>query len=218
MPGVEKTGAQKKRPALPLFALMQYTYRRRFELGLIVALSLALLVFYLMHDWRMIASTPEYKPIVLQVENIPPTRQPGARRPPPPRPALPIPSESETIPEDETIAPTTLDFSLGQMASAGNFDGIGGQTAPPRPIAFVVPEYPESDRKKEIRGEVKVSLEIDVTGKVVKAIVIENTTGSMLCAEAARRAALASRFMPAHDARGPIKYWLIQPYRFDFQN
>jgi TonB family protein len=209
---------QKNGRKLPLFAQPQLNYRRRLELGLIVALSMSLLVFYFMRDWRMVTSLPESQPIVLTVENIPQTRQPGMRRPPPPRPAIPIPSESEAIPEDETIEPTTLDLSIGPIASTGDFDGIGGQTIPPRPLAFVVPEYPEDDRKKEIRGEVKVSLEIDATGKVAKAVVIENTTGSARCAEAARRAALASRFMPARDARGPVKYWLIQPYRFDFQN
>jgi TonB family protein len=204
---------------IPLFALPQVTYRRRFEVGLIVALSLSVTVFYLMHDWQMIVPQPKIEPVVLTVENIPQTRQPGARRQPPPRPALPIPSENEAIPEDATIAPTTLDLSIGPIAAAGDFDGIGGgQTIPPRPLAFVVPEYPEEDRRKEIRGEVKVSLEIDVAGKVVKAIVIENTTGSPRCAEAALRAALASRFLPARNARGPVQYWLIQPYRFDFQN
>lgn len=210
---------QKDGTKPPLFALPQISYRRRFELALIVSLSFSLLVFYLMRDWEMTVSQPEPEPIVLTVENIPQTRQPGTRRPPPPKkPALPIPSESETIPEDETIEPTMLDLSVGNIASSGNLDGVGGQIVPPRPLAFVMPEHPEEDRKKEIRGEVKVSLEIDRTGKVAEAVVIENTTGSSRCAEAALRAALASRFVPARNAKGPVPYWLIQSYRFDLQN
>ncbi|MCI0695297.1 energy transducer TonB [candidate division KSB1 bacterium] len=211
---------QISRSNLPLFALPKAQYRRRFELGLIFALSFTLVAFFFMRDWRMPVNVREHEPIILTVENIPPqTRQFGARRPPPPRPAIPIPTESEMIPEDETIEPTTLDLSIGEIASSGDAEGIGGgQIIPPRPLVFVVPEFSEEDRKKNIHGEVKVSLEIDVTGKVVKAVVIENTTGSGRCAQAALRAALASRFTPARNVQGPVKYWLIQPYRFDLKN
>jgi TonB family protein len=210
---------QASRSKLPRFALPKANYRRRFELGLIFALSLTLVAFIFMRDWQMPFRVREHEPIILTVENIPPqTRQLGARRPPP-RPAIPIPTESEMIPEDETIEPATLDLSIGEIASSGDAEGIGGgQVIPPRPLAFVVPEFSEEDRKKNVQGEVKVSLEIDVTGKVVKALVIENTTGSERCAQSALRAALASRFTPARNARGPVKYWLIQPYRFDLKN
>jgi len=205
---------------IPLFDLPRFTYRRRSELGLIFSLSLMLLLFFFLRDVSMPVAVRQHEPIILTVENIPQTRQLGARRPPPPKPAVPIPIDSELIPEDETIEPTTIDLqSLGAAASAGNADALGGgQIIPPRPLAFVVPEYPEEDRRKNIRGEIKISLEIDITGKVVKAVVIENTTGSPRCAEAARRAALASRFTPARNAQGPVPYWLIQPYTFDLKN
>jgi TonB family protein len=205
---------------IPLFDWPRFTYRRRSELGLIFSLSLMLLLFFFLRDVHMPVTVREHEPIILTVENIPQTRQAGARRPPPPKPAIPIPLDSELIPEDETIEPTTIDLqSVGAAASAGNADALGGgQIIPPRPLAFVVPEYPEEDRKKNLRGEVKISLEIDITGKVIKAVVIENTTGSPRCAEAARRAALASRFTPARNVQGPVPYWLIQPYTFDLKN
>jgi hypothetical protein len=38
---------------LPRFALPKATYRRRFELGLIFALSLTLMVFLFMRDWHI---------------------------------------------------------------------------------------------------------------------------------------------------------------------
>jgi len=204
---------------IPLFDLPRLTYRRRSELGLIFSLSLMLLLFFFLRDVSMPVTVREQQPIILTVENIPQTRA-GARRPPPPKPAIPIPIDSELIPEDETIEPTTIDLqSVGAAASAGNADALGGgQIIPPRPLVFVVPEYPEEDRKKNLRGEIKISLEIDVTGKVVKAVVIENTTGSPRFAQAARRAALASRFTPARNAQGPVPYWLIQPYTFDLTN
>jgi protein TonB len=206
---------------IPSFNLPKFRYQRRFELGLIFSLALMLLLFFFLRDASMPITVREHEPIILTVENIPQTRQQlGARRPPPPKPAIPIPVESELIPEDETIEPTTVDVqAVGTAASAGTVEGLGGagQIIPPRPIAFVVPEYPEEDRKKNIRGEVKVSLEIDASGKVVKAVVIENTTGSPRCAQAALRAALASRFTPARNAQGPVPYWLIQPYKFDLK-
>jgi TonB family protein len=212
---MQTTGAK-----IPLFDLPRLAHRRRSELGLIFSLSLMLLLFFFLRDVHMPVTVREPELIILTVENIPQTRQAGARRPPPPKPAIPIPIDSELIPEDETIEPTPIDLqSVGAAASAGHAYALGGgQIIPPRPLAFVVPEYPEEDRKKNLRGEVKISLEIDVTGKVVKAVVMENTTGSPRCAQAALRAALASRFTPARNAQGPVPYWLIQPYTFDLKN
>lgn len=194
------------------------SYARRLEKSFVVTLLICIL------SLRLAASidiTP--KEVVgeiprITVEQIPPTEQ-GRKRPLPPKPAIPVPSDEEWIPEDETIE--EIDFKYysdsNEEGGGGLADaGIGAPTIiPPRPIAWVIPEYPEEDRKHGVRGEVKLSIHIDEKGRVVEAIVIENTTGSPRCAQAAVRAALASRFIPAMKGNEPTSYWLIQPYRFD---
>lgn len=194
-------------------------YSRRFERSLIAALALVIMLFYFSHDFIMRFETPEVKTVILEVQNIPQTRQ-GAQRPPPPKPSLPVVMEDDIIPEDETIEPTTLEFS--PLPSSGETGGLvggleGGEVSQPKPVAFVFPQYPEEERKRGVRGEVRVSLEVNERGKVVSATVIENTTGSELCAQAAVKAALATRFLSAKGARGPVASWVILPYRFDYR-
>lgn len=194
-------------------------YARRFERALIAALALAIILFYCGRSFIVKFEMPEVKTVVLEVQNIPQTRQ-GAQRPPPPKPTVPIVMEDDVIPDDETIEPTTLDLST--LPSSGEASGLsggleGGEVSQPKPVAFVFPQYPEEERKRGVRGEVRVSLEVNERGKVVSATVLENTTGSELCAQAAVKAALATRFLPAKGARGPVVSWVILPYRFDYR-
>lgn len=194
-------------------------YPRNRDISLIVALVLCTVAARLAAE--LDAFAPAFDDSVIpavMVEHVPVTLQ-GKRKPPPPRPAVPVPSDNDEIPAEETIEPIDLDYYAdnGADGGAGIGDvGIGGPTqVPPRPIAWVIPEYPKKVRKKGIKGEVKVSIEIDVTGRVIDAVVIENTTGSELCAQSAIKAALASRFIPARENGKPKKDWLIMPYRFD---
>jgi len=153
----------------------------------------------------------------ITVANIPVTMQ-GKKKPPPAKPAVPVPSESDEIPEDETIEPIEFDFYAdGEDGGGGTGDfGVGAPViTPPRPIAWVIPEFPEKDKKKGIKGEVTLSIEINADGRVVNAIILENSTGSDLCAKSAIKAALASRFLPARKDGIPTTYWQQQPYRFD---
>lgn len=197
-------------------------YRRQYRLRLEKSLTVTLLFFILLTllspRVQLKPRLPEPVEITLQVEDIPATRQ-GAPRRPPRRPAVPIPVESESIPPDATIEETELNLAnkIGDISSAGRLtDGIGGgaQIIPPRPIALVLPEYPEEDKRKKVEGVVKVSLHIDETGRVIDAVVVENTTGSERCAAAALRAAKGTRFIPARRGGKPIPYWVTMPYTF----
>ncbi|MFQ5706443.1 MAG: TonB family protein [bacterium] len=153
--------------------------------------------------------------VVLTIEDIPITRQ-AFRRPPPPKPQIPVPSEDESIPEDETIVETTLKYTnVFDNLPEGTIGPVGLKITPPRPIAWVFPEYPKDMKKKGIRGEVKLSIHITEKGNVSEVVVLENTTGSKACADAAVSAAYGSRFSPAREGNKPINFWITQPYRFD---
>lgn len=194
-------------------------YPKKRDLSFIVSLIIGIISIRLAAEIDAVPKLEiEAELPVVAVEHIPVTRQ-GKRKPPPPRPAVPVPVENDDIPEEETIDPVDVAYFANDGADGGagtEDDGIGTQgIVPPRPIAWVIPEYPDKERKRGVRGEVTLSLEIDARGRVVEAIVLENSTGSDLCAEAAKRAALASRFIPAKKLGKPTTYWLIQPYRFD---
>ncbi len=160
-------------------------------------------------------SEAEVLPINIEVENIPVTRQ-LRRSPPPPKPTVPVPSDDESIPEDETIEETNLRLSTF-------FDDANGMTAPSvtlvpaKPIAWVFPEYPEEEKKKGVQGVIRLSIHINSLGKVVEVLVIENTTNSERCAQAAVAAAYGSRFFPARERGQAVGSWITQPYRFNIE-
>ncbi|MFQ5636817.1 MAG: energy transducer TonB [bacterium] len=154
--------------------------------------------------------------IQIHVEEIPITHQ-VRRTPPPPKPTVPIPSDNENIPEDVTIEETTLQFSTIFDEIPEGAPIAGTKLSPPRPLAWVFPEYPEEEKKKGVRGIVKLSIHINNKGRVVEAQVLDNTTGSEKCAQAAVEAALGSRFTPAKEGKKAVSYWITQPYRFDLK-
>jgi len=157
---------------------------------------------------------PDPPKIIIDVADVPPTKQ-ARRSPPPPKPTVPVPSDKESVPEDATIEETTLKYTTVYDDLPGTPEFAGVPVTPPRPIAWVFPEYPESEKERGVHGVVKLSLHVDETGRVVEAIVLDNTTGSRKCAEAAKEAALGSRFFPAKEGGKPVDYWITQPYRFD---
>jgi protein TonB len=193
------------------------SYSQNVKKALVITLALMNLLIYILPGIEVEVAEVDLPQVTINVEDVPLTRQ--SRRPqPPPKPTVPIPSDEENIPEDVTIEETELryttifDFSPG---SAPPFAGI--KITPPRPIAWVFPEYPEDEKKRGVQGEVKLSIHIDEDGKVTEVVVLDNTTGSQKCQQAAVAAAYGSRFYPAKEGARTIDYWITQPYRFDLR-
>ncbi len=196
-------------------------FRSQFSINIKKALVITLVFFILLVfiSPRIKLSIKEVgQPnIIINVENIPITRQ-TRMKPPPPKPTVPIPSEDETIPEDATIEETTLKYT-NIFDDPPSVSGIRGtKITPPKPIAWVFPEYPKEEKKKGVHGVVKLSIHIDSKGKVVEVIVLDNTTSSEKCAQAAVEAAYGSRFRPAKEGNRAVNFWITQPYRFDIKN
>lgn len=86
-------------------------YRKTIELGLIVSL-LILIIFFQTSKRYEVKKLVAMKPSILinVVEEIPQTVQQD-RTPAPSRPSVPIASEDESLPEDETIELTNFDFT-----------------------------------------------------------------------------------------------------------
>lgn len=194
---------------------IKINYRITVEKSLIIALCLIICLLILFPTYRYQLTEKKAMQINIAVEDIPITKQ-GLYRPPPPKPAVPIPTEDESIPEDETIETTDLDLELRSIASSGFNQGFGTSSyIPPRPIAEVIPEYPKQDYKKGVTGVIKLHINIDSTGKVIDVVVLENTTNSKRCAAAATIAAYKCRYIPARQGNKPIDSWTTRLITFD---
>ncbi len=192
------------------------SYGSNIKRAVILTLFLFNLIALFSPTLEMSSREQELPRVIISAESIPLTRQ-AHRTPPPPKPTVPIPSDDESIPEDETIEETTLQYTTIFDLSDGVPSMMGLGVTPPKPIAWVFPEYPDEDRKKGVEGVVKLSIHVDKNGRVIEVVVLKNTTNSENCAAAAIEAAYASRFFPAKEGSEPVGFWISQPYRFDIK-
>ena len=189
-------------------------YRINIEKSFTITLFIIIIIFILFPTYNFKLNKKKVVHLNIIVEDIPITKQ-GAYRPPPQKPAVPIPAEDESIPEDETIEVTNLDFKLSLPASPGGYEGFGVSSyVPPRPITEVIPEYPKEDYKKDVTGVVKLHININSQGKVIEIIVLENTTNSERCAESAKKAAFQCLYIPARRANKSVSCWTTRLITF----
>ena len=189
-------------------------YRINIEMSLILSLVLLIILLIVFPTYKFNSIKNKEVRINILVEDIPITKQ-GIYRPPPPKPAVPIPSEDESIPEDETIEETYLNFDVKPLASSGNYEGFGNSAyRPPRPISEVIPEYPKEDYKNGVTGVVKLHVKVNSSGRVVEVVVLENTTNSRRCATAAQKAAYQCRYIPGYNGSDPIVCWTTRLITF----
>ena len=165
------------------------------------------------------------EPVIIQIEDIPETRQ-ERRPPPPPRPVVPIASDSDDIPEDATIMETDLDFGLDDLAPPPPLEElyqvemeeeeeeiveIWRVEKQPKPKKEVIPVYPEIARKAGITGTVQVEVLVNKQGLVEA---IGRVIGNEVFHEAAKKAAAQWTFSPAIQNDKPVKVWVMLPFRF----
>ena len=215
---------RRKRPEADL----KHSYKRNLWISLTGSVFLHAALFGLFPTLELSAYTKSHEPVILQIENIPETRQ--QRRPPPaPRPLVPIASDSPDIPDDATIETTDVDF----------FDDL----APPPPLAEtavveleeeedeiveiwkvekrpeftkqVKPEYPEIAKKAGIEGRVTVLVLVDKRGQVES---VGKISGPEVFHEVARTAALQFEFTPAIQNDKPVKVWVALPFKFQLRD
>jgi protein TonB len=97
--------ALKKNPKYDLKA----QYKKVIELTLVLALLICIVLFQAFKKFDQKELKKNFELDKIQAEDIPQTQQEKIA-PPPARPAIPIESESEDIPDDVTIDDTEIDF------------------------------------------------------------------------------------------------------------
>lgn len=167
------------------------------------------------------ASNRQKKQLIIENVDIPETRQ-IKRPPPPPRPAVPIETESDDVPDDVTIESTDLDFD----------DALVDLPPPPPPgseeeeeeilefymveqkpelVHSVAPVYPEIARKAGLTGKVFLKFLVDKTGRVSNVSVLR---GQEIFRQAAIDAILQFKFKAAQQNDKPVSVWMTQPISF----
>ncbi len=208
-------------------ANLKFMYRKVLEVGFIGALFLVLIVFHAIPELSVAPNDIKAKDIEIIVEDIPPTEQ-IKKAPPPPKPSIPIPSESEDIPEDLTIETTDLDFSeLPPPPEPPSRDlAEGYQFIPydeaPRPIGGYATiqknlKYPELARRAGVETAVIVGALIDENGNVIKTQTLSDSGAKMGFEEAAKTAIMSVKWKPAMQRDRPVKVWIAVPIRFSLR-
>jgi TonB family protein len=194
-------------------------YRVHLERALIVSLFIVTLGFSISRRIpRQIRKiNTSVGPALASVDLIPITQQGGVPRPPN-LPQIPIPTEDEYLPDDETIEDTSLEL----FENIPMFDGFGRGTAigggsgfGPRPIREVIPEYPKEERSRGAAGVVELFILVNAEGYVDSVRVLVNTTRSSVLEKAAIRAARMSQYVPATRDGRNVPRWIKRPYRFE---
>ena len=200
-------------------------YPKVFRTSMGVVFLFHVLMALLFPEFDTSAAPRRKDQIVISMEDIPETKQ-IQRPPPPPRPAVPIETESEDVPDDVTIESTELDP-----------DVVFVDVPPPPPLAreeieeeilefFAVeqkpelinnikPVYPEIARKAMLEGQVVVRFLVGKDGRVER---VEVMKGEEIFRQAAVDAVAQFVFKPAIQNDKPVRVWMAMPIRFRLNN
>jgi protein TonB len=188
-------------------------YTKNFELALAVSIFINALTFTIFPKFEEYVDREKERKqdiySILKLEDIPITKQP-TKLPPPKKPQIPIPVESENIPEDVTIETTELDFSRPTIET-----GVGSlfeTEVEPYPYHASMRFAPDS--LKRIKGVVKLAVKVDATGKIVNIEVVSNTTKNSVLEKIAIEEVSKWKFFPARRGDTPIEGVYFYPYKF----
>lgn len=198
-------------------------YKKIFELSLVISLAIMIIALQGFKKFEEKEVVIEKKLSHLDIEEVPQTQQQKSAAPPS-RPTVPIPSEDETLPEDETIDDTMLDLSEEAPPPPPPPSDQSVQVKfiphdePPRPIGGYSAiqrslTYPEIALKAGVEGQVLIWAFVDKTGNV-KNTLVKKSLGNNGCDEAAVKAIMSVKWKPAKQRDDPVGVWVMVPVEF----
>lgn len=196
---------------------LKVKYGLIFEAALVVSLFLLAVIFYSFKKFEAKYALEKKVDVKIETIEIPQTQQ--INRPPPPaRPAIPVASEDDEFPEDETIEETNIDFSkpIDQAPPPPPEEEepiVEFYALSEKPVVLkrVEPIYPELARKAGIEGMVVVKVLISTKGDVEKVQVIKSHP---MLDDAAVAAAKQFKFKPGKQRDRFVKVWMTIPFTF----
>jgi periplasmic protein TonB len=199
---------------------LRRTGRKRYRLSAVLTLILLATVTVLLPEYQTTMAAPRTDPVILQVEQIPETRQ--TRTKPLPRPAVPIETESQDVPDDETIESTELNFDAPIIAPLKRSiedaeleeDVIEFHLAEEKPkvVDCPGPVYPEMARRAGISGRVFVQFIVGKDGRTSRVTAIK---GPEILRQAAIESVRQCIFRPAMQNGSPVDVKMTLGIRFD---
>ena len=192
---------------------LKLRYKKILELGLIVSLILHIFLMQASKKVKERTIQRTVKLEALQLEEIPQTQQERSA-PAPSRPTVPIASEDETLPEDETIDFTDLDLDAEPPPPPPPPDAIDDSVPvfvphdePPEPVGGYA-----AIQSKLVYPEM-IWAQIGVDGSVKRTRVMKSL-GPNGCDEAAINAIRTVKWKPAMQRDKPVRVWVAVPVDF----
>lgn len=197
-------------------------YKKLFEVSLIISLALIIVLVMAFKRFETQEFVQQTVDLQMQVEEIPQTEQ--TKRPPPPaRPSIPVETESDDVPEDETIDDTDIDWEeLPPPPAPPEEDDEAtifvAFDTPPTPIGGFRSiqrnlKYPEIARKAGVEGRVIIKAIIGPKGQVERCEVLKSL-GNNGCDEAAIKAIKKVKWTPAMQRDKPVRVQVSIPVIF----
>lgn len=202
-------------------ANLKQGYYRNIERGFIVSLFLLIIVAQISRTFSVTVETVEKVDLQIEVADIPPTQQ-FHRPPPPPRPSIPVPSESEDIPEDLTIASTEIDLSdipPPPAPPADDMDIFIAYDEPPKIKGGMKAllkhlRYPRVAQSAGMEGIVFLKVLVGTNGTTERVEVIKAKPANMGFEESAIEAIKKVKWKPAKQREKDIRVWVSIPVQF----
>ena len=222
-----RTGIQVEKRDKNSEADLKRRYRKVLGLSFVIsaAVHAGIAVLFPTLDIQATPSKPDQ--IVIQIEDLPETRQ-ISRPPPPPRPAVPIETESDDVPDDVTIETTDLELDdvpvdLPPPPPAGSEEApfeeeeileVWKVEQKPRLVRRALPVYPEFALRAGLQGSVMLKV---LLGKDGKAESVRMLKGEEIFRKSAENAVRKFLFEPARQSDRPVKVWLVIPIHFKLE-
>ena len=199
---------------------LRLRYRKVFWISTSFNFVVTVVVAVLFPEFTAEAVAGKKDQIIINMEDIPETRQ-IKRPPPPPRPAVPIETESDDVPDDVTIESTDLDFDDNMVdlppppprSSDMEEEVLEFFMVEDKPIITknVRPVYPEIARKAGLSGRVFVRFKVGRDGRVTEVQILK---GQEIFRQAAIDAVSQFVFKPAMQNDKPVAVWMSQAIKF----
>ncbi len=201
---------------------LRLRYKKVFWISTSINLVLTVVIAVLFPEFTAEAVAGKKDQIIINMEDIPETRQ-IQRPPPPPRPAMPIETESDDVPDDVTIESTDLDFDENMVdlppPPPPGVDDMEEEVleffmVEDKPIITknIRPVYPEIARKAGLSGRVFVRFMVGKDGRVHEVQILK---GQEIFRQAAIDAVSQFVFKPAMQNDKPVSVWMSQAIKFD---
>lgn len=223
-----RTGVQVEKRDKDPEADLKRRYRQVLGFSFVLSAAIHAGIAILFPTLEIQATPSKPDQIVIQVEDLPETRQ-LSRPPPPPRPALPIETESEDVPDDVTIETTDLELedvpldlppppteeSEAILVEEEEILEVWKVEQKPRLVRRAIPVYPQFALRAGLQGSVMLKV---LLGKDGKAESIRVLKGEQIFRKSAEDAVRNFLFEPARQSDRPVKVWLVIPIHFKLQD